>query len=108
MELGIEMSVAERIAEHAMYVSEGNIEQTVDWLRSVGREVEVNGDDISIHGVNDTRIGLTNNSDPITSVIQILFALYGMYWPSIEGCVMAIYLVNKKWKEHVKEKNEGL
>lgn len=100
------MSVAERIAEHAMYVSEGNIEQTVDWLRSVGRKVDIYEDDITIHGVNDIRIGLVNNSDPVTSVVQILFALYGVFWVSIEECKQAMNIVNRKWKDRMKEKKK--
>lgn len=35
------MSVAERIAEHALLVSEGNLEPVIDWLRKVGRSVIV-------------------------------------------------------------------
>ena len=99
------MSVAERIAENAILVSEGEIESVIEWLQKVGRKVIIQSEDeISILGVNNTRIGLMRYSDPVTSVVQIMFALYGMYWTSIDECTRAMDIVNRKWKNKVKEK----
>jgi hypothetical protein len=78
-----------------------------EFLRKISPRVkEIEADDqgnIAIVGNTDIKVGLMPSLDPLTTLVQVGFALFGMYWPFLSEVQQAWKETQKYWRAKVRE-----
>lgn len=89
---------AGRIAQHALLVYDGELEQVDEWLKKLGHTTRMEGETLIVHSTNGITSGICTGTDPITAVVSLLFVTLGQLWPVTDVGMDAFGIVKKEWK----------
>ena len=84
---------------------DGKIFDVAKRLQELGcKDVLATSDGIVLTGlVGGMRVGIPRGLDPINTLVQISFSLFGPYWPFCYNSKEAFRIVRNKWRERIKE-----
>jgi len=89
---------AGRIAQHALLVYDGELEQVDEWLRKLGHTTNWEGETLIVHSTNGITSGICAGADPISAVVSLLFVTLGQMWAMTTIGKDAFDIAGKEWK----------
>lgn len=93
---------AGRIAQHALLIWEGNLEQAEEWLKKMGHKTNWEGETLIVHSTNGITSGICAGADPITAVVSLLFVTLGQLWAVTDVGKRAFDIAGKEWKHRLR------
>ena len=97
---------AGRIAQHALLVYDGELEQVDEWLNKLGHTTRMEGKTLIVHSLNGITSGICTGTDPITAVVSLLFVTLGQMWALTEIGKDAFDIAGKEWKHRLRVAKE--
>lgn len=97
---------AERLAEITWECHAGNYESLKRIILAQNGSWDAHDDGTQIAHTPMMTVGFCQ-SDPITTHVQVCFALFGQFWPLVPEAAAAQRLVNKRWREQTKAKKNA-
>jgi len=99
--------IEERMVELALKAWRGDYEEIIKLAEASGVPVEFHGKTLRFEGrgeypnYSNVPTAIYPGLDPITILVCLGFAFFGMYWPWVMPNAMKI--LNKRWREEVKK-----
>jgi len=97
---------AGRIAQHALLVYDGELEQVDEWLKKLGHTTRMEGETLIVHSTNGIASGICAGTDPTTAVVSLLFVTIGQLWPMTDVGRDAFEIAKKEWKHRLRVAKE--
>lgn len=97
----------ERLADITWSCYQGDFEPLKRLILAQGGDWKEAGDGTFIARTAMMTVGFCQ-SDPISTHVQVCFALFGQFWPQVPEAALAMKLVNKRWKAATKAAKEAM
>lgn len=92
---------AGRIAQHALLVYDGELEQVDEWLKKLGHTTRMEGETLIVHSTNGITSGICAGVDPIAAVVSLLFVTIGQLWPTTDVGKDTFEITKKEWNRRL-------
>ena len=98
--------LSDRLVQIVWECCDGNFETLRTLVEASGGTVQEESDHVVVRNTYGMTVGLARDSDPITTLVQICFALFGQWWHLLPSVARANEIVNKQWKERVRSEQK--